>query len=102
MRFRIAAASLAAMAVAAVADPATVTVDCTQKLAFEPFWNSAGYTPATFALRPDEFENMAFIGSSVGRGVKQIRIHFLLDLVVVTAFQANPNYPSGYHLTCVF
>jgi hypothetical protein len=57
-----------------------------------------GYTPATYALRDDELENTALIGGVPFRGVEQVRIHYLLDLVAVLGFAPSNSTPSGWAL----
>ena len=62
------------------------------------FWRSCGYSPAEVALRLDGTENTARIGSLPAQAIAQVRIHFLLDLVIVTGFLPSPSAPSGYQL----
>ena len=76
-----------------------VSVDCEHPLPFlAPFWRSVGYTPAEHSLRIDELENTANIGAVPRRGVTQVRIHYLLDLVTVLGFTPSPDTPSGFRL----
>jgi len=77
----------------------TISVDCSHSIgALVPFWRSVGYTPATYALRDDELENTLNIGSVPNRGITQVRIHYILDLLVVLGFVPDSSKVSGYSL----
>jgi L-iduronidase len=98
--------ALAALLLAAAAPraraalPFTAAADCSRPLApLAPFWRSVGYTPATHALRADELENTVLIGAVPRRGVTQVRIHYMLDLVTVLGFAPDAAAPSGWALT---
>ena len=56
-------------------------------------------TPAEYALRDDEHENVAQVGAVPNRGVGQIRTHYLFDLVMVTGFANTTGTPSGTELS---
>lgn len=76
-----------------------LSVDCSAGSSpgpLAPFWRSVGYTPAEYALRADELENTALIGSVPNRGVTQVRIHFLMDLLTVVGWAPDPSSPSGW------
>lgn len=52
------------------------------------FWESTGFCPPdphqdfrNFIFTNDELQNLAYIGSVPKKGIKQVRIHWLLDLV---------------------
>ena len=91
------AASLAPASAASAA--LNVSVDCATPAGPLPhFWRSCGYSPAQAALRLDGLENTARIGSLPRRAVAQARIHFLLDLIIVTGFLPSATEPSGYQL----
>lgn len=52
------------------------------------FWESTGFCPPDphqdfrkFIFTNDELQNLAYIGSVPNKGIKQVRIHWLLDLV---------------------
>ncbi|XP_017769452.1 PREDICTED: alpha-L-iduronidase [Nicrophorus vespilloides] len=52
----------------------------------EPFWQSTGFSPPkgevdTYLLSQDSKTNIAIIGALPNRGIKQIRVHWLLDLI---------------------
>jgi L-iduronidase len=97
--------TLAPAAVAAVAAALNVTVDCAASGGggtLPHFWRSCGYTPGEFALRPDDLENTVWAGSIPRRGLEQVRIHYLLDLLVVTGWQPDAAQPSGWALTYGF
>lgn len=54
------------------------------------FWESTGFCPPDphqdfykFLFTNDEMQNLAYIGSVPKQGIKQVRIHWLLDLVFV-------------------
>jgi L-iduronidase len=80
-----------------------ITVDCTSiTSALVPFWRSVGYTPAEYALRGDELENTLLIGSTPNRGVTQVRIHYLLDLITITGFAPSTSTPSGYIVSYIW
>ena len=92
------ACSVALPTAALSATPMNVDVDCSTRKPLTPFWASVGYTPAEYALRDDELENTLLIGSVPNRGVTQVRIHYLLDLLVVLGVVPDPSTPSGYAL----
>jgi len=81
--------------------PVNITID-TKTIIDDNFrnfsWHSCGYSPAEVNLRADGVENIYHIGSTHRRGISQVRIHFLLDLLIVTGFLPNSNNPSGYEL----
>ena len=95
-RALLALALLARAAAAAVA--LDLAVDCTTSSPLAPFWQSVGMTPATYMLRADELENVLLIGAVPNRGVRQVRIHYLLDLVTVLGFAPSAATPSGWSL----
>lgn len=67
--------------------PLAVSVDCGAVTApLSRVWTSCGYSPAEIALRPDGAENNVRLGALPNRGIGQVRVHFMLDLLVVTAF----------------
>ena len=79
-----------------------LSIDCSGGASpgtLSPFWRSVGYTPAEYALRADELENTALIGAVPNRGVTQVRIHYLLDLVTVEGFAPSAATPSGFELS---
>lgn len=54
------------------------------------FWESTGFCPPDphqdfykFLFTNDEMQNLAYIGSVPKQGIKQVRIHWLLDLIFV-------------------
>lgn len=54
----------------------------------EHFWESTGFCPPDphqdfykFFFANDELQNLAYVGSVPNSGIKQVRIHWLLDLV---------------------
>ena len=82
--------------------PFPITLDCTPAQspgALPHFWRSVGYTPAEYALRDDELENTALIGAVPRRGVTQLRVHYLLDLVEVLGWAPSQTSKSGYELS---
>ena len=80
-----------------------LAIDCsTSPGALSPFWRSVGYTPAEYALRDDELENTAHIGAVPNSGVKQVRIHYLLDLVTLKGSVPGSPTPSGFALDLDF
>ena len=82
--------------------PFSVSVDCTAAAspgALPLFWRSVGYTPASYALRDDELENTALIGAVPRRGVTQVRIHYLYDLIEVLGWLPSAATPSGWALS---
>ena len=55
------------------------------------FWRSTGFCPPLphenfrdYVLTDDELQNIALIGSVAREGIKQVRIHWLFDLLKVT------------------
>lgn len=97
-----AAASASSASASAASASASVdlplTVDCSSSTPLVPFWRSVGYTPATYALRDDELENTLLVGGVPNRGVEQVRVHYLLDLVTVLGFAPSNSTPSGWAL----
>lgn len=93
-------------AVVAQTSPLNLAVDCSSASSLGeliPFWRSVGYTPAEYALRDDELENTAHIGSVPNSGVKQVRIHYLFDLIVLKgAVGPGAPTPSGFALDIDF
>jgi L-iduronidase len=87
MHFTLAALALA---IAAAQTSVEVQVGSTQS-DLQHLWRSGGFTPAEFGLRDDTFENFAWIGSVPQQGIRQIRIHYLLDLLIVTGFRTDPS-----------
>ena len=86
--------------------PLNLSVDCSaagDEGELIPFWRSVGYSPAEYALRDDELENTAHIGAVPNSGVKQVRIHYLLDLIVLKG-SVGPGAatPSGFSLDLDF
>ena len=82
--------------------PFSVSVDCTAAAspgALPRFWRSVGYTPASYALRDDELENTALIGAVPRRGVTQVRIHYMYDLIEVLGWLPSTSTPSGWALS---
>ena len=69
----------------------TVTVDGDSITApLKHFWESTGFCPPLphedfhkYALSDDEYQNLADIGSVPRQGIKQVRIHWLFDLVTI-------------------
>ncbi|XP_068762448.1 alpha-L-iduronidase-like isoform X1 [Montipora capricornis] len=67
------------------------------------FWESTGFCPPDphqesyrFILSNDEIQNLAYIGSVPKQGIKQVRIHWLLDLVT---FRRNEDKSVVYNFT---
>ena len=93
------AAAAAAAAAAAPAAALNLTVSCGAPIApLEHVWRSCGYSPAQAALRPDGVENTLRIGATPRRGIGQVRIHFLLDLLTVTGFYNDSGTVTGFRL----
>ena len=45
---------------------------------------------------------MAIIGATPLRGVEQIRVHYMMDLLVTTSWNADPSSPSGWRIGYVW
>lgn len=45
------------------------------------FWESTGFTPATLLLTPEMRQTLQYIGGVARKGIKYVRIHWLLELV---------------------
>uniref|UniRef100_A0A8C9EV75 IDUA iduronidase n=1 Tax=Pavo cristatus TaxID=9049 RepID=A0A8C9EV75_PAVCR len=65
------------------------------------FWRSTGFCPPLphssadlFDLSKDQEMNLAYISSVPHDGIEQVRIHWLLELITLTA--CVPTAPSGY------
>ncbi|CAH1246101.1 IDUA [Branchiostoma lanceolatum] len=63
------------------------------------FWESTGFCPPLphqradlYDLSEDEVQNLALIGSVPQGGIKQVRIHWLLDLVTASLKSGRPVY----------
>jgi L-iduronidase len=67
-------------------------VDCSRGVGpLTHFWRSTGFTPATWLLRDDMKQSLAFIGGIPHHGILHVRIHYLLDLV--SAGRLNSSKP---------
>ncbi len=88
-----------ALSVVGRLEAATLAVDCSSRAPLDHFWRSVGYTPAEFALRPDEHENTALLGAVPRRGITQVRIHYLFDLIEVLGFVPDSSTPSNFSLS---
>jgi hypothetical protein len=93
---------LAATLALASGSQVTLSADCAGSTPFSPLWQSVGYTPAELALQYDEMENLAVIGSTPLKGVEQIRVHYLMDLVVTTSWVEDETSPSGWRVGYVW
>ena len=102
MAARLLALAATLLSVSSQLQPVTHTADCNNASQFPPLWRSVGYTPAELALQFDEAENMAVIGATPLRGVEQIRVHYLLDLLVTTSWNVDPSSPSGWRIGYVW
>lgn len=67
------------------------------------FWESTGFCPPdphqdfrNFIFTNDELQNLAYIGSLPNKGIKQVRIHWLLDLVSMELDVDRPAYNFTY------
>ncbi|XP_033122455.1 alpha-L-iduronidase-like [Anneissia japonica] len=63
------------------------------------FWESTGFCPPDphqdafkYMLSIDERQNLAYIGSTPRAGIKQVRIHWLLDLVTLRFVNSDVQY----------
>ncbi|KAK6180826.1 hypothetical protein SNE40_008808 [Patella caerulea] len=71
---------------------------------FQHFWRSTGFCPPdphqeahAFDLSNDMLQNLAYIGAVPHRGIEQVRIHWLLDLVTVSGYSSgSPVYNFTY------
>ncbi|KAL8591064.1 hypothetical protein ACOMHN_037297 [Nucella lapillus] len=66
------------------------------KVSLRHFWQSTGFCPPLphqsaeqFDLSADMEQNLAYIGAVPHRGIQQVRIHWLLDLVKVQRFSSG-------------
>ena len=71
------------------------------------FWESTGFCPPDphqdfkkFFFSNDEIQNLAYIGSVPKRGIKQVRIHWLLDLVTVDSRKRG--FPDQFSFNFTF
>ncbi|XP_030841888.1 alpha-L-iduronidase [Strongylocentrotus purpuratus] len=72
-------------------------VSCDKNVAeLKHFWRSTGLCPAaphqedySYFLSEDEKQNLALIGSVPRDGIKQVRIHWLLDLVKINSIEGS-------------
>ncbi|KAK6492887.1 alpha-L-iduronidase-like [Huso huso] len=75
----------------------TVTVDAeTPQRDLKHFWKSTGFCPPLphdqadkYDLSKDQQLNLAYISSVPHRGIEQVRIHWLLELVTINAATAR-------------
>ncbi|MFW6271228.1 MAG: GH39 family glycosyl hydrolase [Bacillota bacterium] len=59
-----------------------IKVDFQKKMGkMDHFWESTGFTPAELLLRSDMEQTIKYFGSVANRGLKHVRIHYLLRLV---------------------
>ncbi|XP_041109745.1 alpha-L-iduronidase isoform X2 [Polyodon spathula] len=78
----------------------TVTVDAeTPQRDLKHFWKSTGFCPPLphdqadkYDLSKDQQLNLAYISSVPHRGIEQVRIHWLLELVTVNVVHGNLHY----------
>ncbi|ESO86810.1 hypothetical protein LOTGIDRAFT_128432 [Lottia gigantea] len=72
---------------------------------FQHFWRSTGFCPPLphhkahdFDLSKDMKQNLAYIGAVPHRGIEQVRIHWLLDLITVPTYstEGQPEYNFTY------
>ena len=57
------------------------------------FWNSTGFTPAAWILRPDMRQNCIYLGSVPHDGIRYVRIHNFLELIKITDVETDsPKY----------
>lgn len=60
---------------------------------FPHFWNSTGFTPATLLLDEDMRQQLVFFGAVPRKGIRFVRIHFLLNLLKAEGLGTqNPRY----------
>ncbi|EDO44867.1 predicted protein [Nematostella vectensis] len=79
----------------------TTSIDASSKLSqLEHFWESTGFCPPDphkdfyrFVSTNDMAQNLAYIGSVPNQGIKQVRIHWLLDLI---SMETLPNGTMSY------
>ncbi|XP_048576226.1 alpha-L-iduronidase isoform X2 [Nematostella vectensis] len=77
------------------------SIDASSKLSqLEHFWESTGFCPPDphkdfykFVSTNDMAQNLAYIGSVPNQGIKQVRIHWLLDLI---SMETLPNGTMSY------
>jgi L-iduronidase len=80
--------AVGAAAAAAQAVPLALAVDCSAAVspgALDHFWRSCGFEPANLTYRLDMVENLVQIGATPLRGIRQVRIHYILDLLTITS-----------------
>ncbi|XP_034779162.2 alpha-L-iduronidase isoform X2 [Acipenser ruthenus] len=78
----------------------TVTVDAeTPQRDLKHFWKSTGFCPPLphdqadkYDLSKDQQLNLAYISSVPHRGIEQVRIHWLLELVTINVVNGKPHY----------
>ncbi|XP_078455383.1 alpha-L-iduronidase isoform X2 [Lampetra planeri] len=92
---QLACVALCLVSAATACQPRSVTVDVSNTTGhLHHFWTSTGFCPPLphnqadkFMLSPDERLNMAYVGAVPHGGIRQVRIHWLLELV--TAREEN-------------
>lgn len=78
----------------------TVTVDAeTPQRDLKHFWKSTGFCPPLPHAQADKYDlskdqqlNLAYISSVPHRGIEQVRIHWLLELVTINVVNGKPHY----------
>nr|XP_015195539.1 PREDICTED: alpha-L-iduronidase [Lepisosteus oculatus] len=78
----------------------TITVDAKKpERDLKHFWKSTGFCPPLphdtadkYVLSKDQQMNLAYIGSIPHKGIEQVRIHWLLELVTVNVVNEEPHY----------
>lgn len=58
------------------------------------FWESTGFTPASWLLEKEMEQAIIYLGSLPGGGISFVRIHYLLDLVDVKGEDGDEGFPS--------
>ncbi|XP_034026964.1 alpha-L-iduronidase [Thalassophryne amazonica] len=77
-----------------------ITVDVSKPVRYlQHFWTSTGFCPPLphtqadqFDLSPDQQLSLAYVGSVPHRGIQQVRIHWMLELVTAQDIGGEPQY----------
>nr|XP_032806614.1 alpha-L-iduronidase isoform X1 [Petromyzon marinus]XP_032806615.1 alpha-L-iduronidase isoform X1 [Petromyzon marinus] len=97
---RLACAALCFVSAATACEPWSVTADVSTTTGhLHRFWSSTGFCPPLphnqadkFMLSPDERLNMAYVGAVPHGGIRQVRVHWLLELVTAREENGRLNY----------
>ncbi len=80
--------------VSLMCDTASFQINCAEKTGtLNHFWNSTGFTPAAWMLKPDMRQNCIYFGSVPHDGIRYVRVHNFLELLKINGVETDsPEY----------